>query len=119
MCDIRELENSMWQAAAAGDGEAFSGLVSAEAVMVCGGCRCTGAEYAGFIADLGISAYEMDNFEVVLETEDVIQVHYTVRTTADSPENADMAGLFHVTSTWKRQSGGWKLVFNMDQRIFV
>lgn len=119
MYDIRELENRMWQAAKSGDRAAFSELVLSEAVMVCGGCRCTGAEYTEIISGQIISDYEILQFETVLETEDVIQVHYVIRTTADSPENSDMAGLFHVTSTWKRQSGGWKLFFNMDQRIFV
>lgn len=38
-------------------------------------------------------------------------------TTANSPENADMAGKFHVTSTWEKRHGEWILVFNMDSRI--
>lgn len=114
---IRELENKMWHAAAKGDSTAFSELVSADAVMVCGGYRCTGAEYAELIRDFGISEYEISGFEIVSQTDKTVQVHYIVRTAADSPENADLAGAFHVTSTWEYSGGRWRLVFNMDSRI--
>lgn len=114
---IYELENKMWQAAKSGDKSAFSGLVSADAVMVCGGYRCTGAEYAEFVSDFGISGYSMTNFEIVHKTDNTVQAHYIVTTTADKPENADLAGSFHVTSTWEKQKNEWKLVFNMDSKI--
>ena len=107
----------MWQAAQNGDKAAFSQLVCADAVMICGGYRCTGAEYAELVADFGISAFEIEDFEVLLETGSIVQVHYIVKTTADDPENADLAGVFHVTSTWQKQNGAWRLVFNMDSRI--
>lgn len=115
--NIQALETAMWQAAKSGDKFTFLQLVSADAVMVCGGYRCTGAEYAEFISDFGISDFEITDFEIVLETENIVQVHYIVRTTADSPENADMAGKFHLTSTWRNFGGEWQLVFNMDSRI--
>lgn len=115
---IFELEKKMWDAAAAKDKDTYQRLVSAEAVMVCGGFRCSGAEYAGFISDFGITSYEMLNFETVAETSSLVQVHYVVRTAADSPENADLAGLFHVTSTWEKENESWTLIFNMDSRIF-
>ncbi len=114
---MMELEKRMWEAAKNGDKDAFLQLVSEEAVMVCGGYRCTGAEYGGLIADFGISDYEITNFEIVHETADSVQVHYIVKTTASAPENADLAGTFHVTSTWEKRGGAWKLVFNMDSRV--
>lgn len=114
---IFKLENEMWQSAKNGNKSDFAKLVSPNAIMVCGGYRCTGAEYAEFISGFGISAFEISNFEAIHETENTIQVHYIVRTTADSPENSDLAGKFHVTSTWENSSGEWKLVFNMDSRI--
>lgn len=114
---IYELENKMWQFAKDSDKNGFAKLVSADAVMVCGGYRCTGAEYAEFISDFGISDFEITNFEIVHETDKTVQVHYIVKTTADVPENADLAGTFHVTSTWKKHNGEWVLVFNMDSRI--
>lgn len=114
---IYGLENKMWQFAKDGNKTEFGKLVSADAVMVCGGYRCTGAEYAEFISDFGISDFEISNFEVVHETDKAVQVHYIVKTTADAPENEDLAGMFHVTSTWENRGGEWILVFNMDSRI--
>lgn len=39
---IQKLEKSMWEAARKRDKEAFLELVDENAVMVCGGFRCTG-----------------------------------------------------------------------------
>ncbi len=114
---IYELENKMWQAAKDGNKAEFARLVSADAVMVCGGYRCTGAEYAELVSDFGISDFEITDFEVIHEINNSVQVHYIVKTTADAPENADLAGTFHVTSTWENLNGEWVLVFNMDSRI--
>ena len=114
---IYELENKMWQTAKDGNKTEFAKLVSADAVMVCGGYRCTGADYAELVGDFGISDFEITNFEIVHETDKTVQVHYIVKTTAATPENADLAGMFHVTSTWEKRDEKWVLVFNMDSRI--
>ena len=114
---IFELEQKMWKAAAGRDKETFLQLVSPEAVMVCGGFRCSGADYAELIKDFGISSYEITNFETVAETEQLVQVCYIVKTSADSPETADLAGMFHITSSWGKKNGSWTLIFNMDQRV--
>ena len=110
-------ENQMWQAAKEGNKQEFEKFVSADAVMVCGGYRCTGEQYAEFVSDFGISDFEITDFEVVNKTDKTVQVHYIVKTTADAPENSDLAGTFHVTSTWEKRNGEWILVFNMDSRI--
>ena len=115
--NIFELEQKMWKAAAGSDKETFLQLVSPEAVMVCGGFRCSGADYAELIKDFGISSYEITNFETVAETEQLVQVCYIVKTSADSPETADLAGMFHITSSWEKKNGSWTLIFNMDQRV--
>lgn len=114
---VFELENKMWQTAKNGDKNAFTKLVDKNAVMVCGGYRCTGAQYAEFINDFGISDFEITNFEIVHETDKTVQVHYIVTTTANTPRDADLAGKFHVTSTWVKRDSEWALVFNMDSRI--
>ena len=114
---IFNLENKMWQAAKDGDKSKFARLVASNAVMVCGGYRCMGAEYAEFISNFGISDFEITDFEIVHETDKAVQVHYIVTTIADTPENVDLAGKFHVTSTWEKRGGEWTLVFNMDSRI--
>lgn len=115
--EIYMLESQMWKAAASGDKAAFSELVSKSAVMVCGGYRCSGAEYAELISNFGISGYEISDFEITAESEEIIAVHYVVRTSAELPENADLAGIFHVASVWKKLSDKWQLVFNMDSRM--
>ncbi len=117
--DIFSLEDAMWQAAKNCDAATFSQLVSPDAVMLCGGARLTGARYSELVAGYGISDYEITEFEVLYETDCRIQVHYIVRTMADSPENADLAGFFRVTSTWERKDGAWRLIFNMDQRFYI
>lgn len=117
MNEIYELERKMWNAAVSGDKSAFLDIVSQTAVMVCGGYRCTGAEYAGFIDDFGVAAYEISDFEMTAESDDMTAVHYIVKTQADRPESVDMAGKFHVASVWKKTDGKWRLVFNMDSRI--
>ena len=117
MNEIYELERKMWDAAVSGDKPAFFDIVSETAVMVCGGYRCTGAEYADFIGDFGVAAYEISGFEMTAESDDMIAVHYIVNTKADRPENGDMSGKFHVASVWKKTDSKWRLVFNMDSRI--
>lgn len=107
----------MWNAAVSGDKSAFPDIVSETAVMVCGGYRCTGEEYADFIGDFGVVAYEISDFEMTAESDDMAAVHYIVKTEADRPENSDMAGKIHVASVWKKSDGKWQLVFNMDSRI--
>lgn len=114
---IRELEEKMWKAAQARNGAAFLELVDVNAVMVCGGYRCTGAEYAEIIAEFDCASFEIEGFETVCETPDVVQVHYIITTAAEKPENADLAGTFHITSTCRKMGGRWKLVFNMDRNV--
>lgn len=115
--EITELEQGMWKSAKYGERKAFAELVCADAVMVCGGYRCTGAEYSELISDFGIAGFEITNLEIVHEAAEAVQIHYIVKTTASAPENADLAGTFHVTSTWEKRGGAWQLVFNMDSRI--
>ena len=115
--NIKDYETLMWEAAKNRDSEKFLQVVSADAVMFCGGFRCTGAEYAEIIKDFDVAAYEMSHFEVVAEAESICQVHYVIVTTVSDERNRDLEGTFQVTSTWKKQNGVWKLIFNMDSRI--
>lgn len=114
---IRQLEEQMWLAAKNTDSEAFLKVVDENAVMVCGGMRLSGGEYAQIIAEFDCAEYSIHDFEVVAQTADIVQVHYLIETRASSPENSDLAGTFHITSTWKNTAGEWKLIFNMDSRI--
>lgn len=115
--EVLKLETSMWEAAKRRDKTAFLRLVDDSAVMVCGGYRCTGREYAGIIADFDCRAYTIENFEIVCSDTESVQVHYVIALEVKKPMNSDLAGKFHVTTTWRRIDGRWKIVFNMDQRV--
>ena len=115
---IKELEETMWEAAKNRDPEAFLEVVDPNAVMVCGGFRCTGREYSEMISEFDCAKYEISYFEEVAHAEGLVQVHYIISTETAYPENSDLSGSFHVTSTWKLINGEWKLVFNMDSKIF-
>ena len=117
--EIRELEVKMWDAAQNRGAEAFLHVVDKDAVMVCGGFRCSGAEYAEIIKEFDVAEYTISNYEVVAESESLCQIHYVIDIKVADRKNADLEGLFHITSTWKKMGDNWKLVFNMDSRIYV
>lgn len=114
---IREYETAMWKATQNRDQEAFLALVEPDAVMVCGGYRCTGLEYSEIIRDFDIASFTMSDFEIVCRTAETCQVHYRIETKVSREENKDLEGVFHITTTWKRAGDGWKVVFNMDSRM--
>ncbi len=114
---ILDLEVAMWEAAKKRDSQAFLELVDTNAVMVCGGFRCSGSDYAQIITEFDVAQYQISNYEIIEETDCLCQVHYIIKTTVANPQNSDLAGKFHITSTWKNTAGMWKLIFNMDSRI--
>lgn len=114
---VKELEILMWEAAKRKDGKAFLELVNEDAVMVCGGFRCTGAQYARIVNEFDLAEYEISEYETIVETEELRQIHYVISTKVADERNIDLEGRFHITSTWKKMDGTWKLVFNMDSRI--
>ena len=111
---IQALEIQMWEAARNRNKEAFLNIVSEDAVMICGGYRCTGAEYAQIIEEFDCKDYHISEFEVVAESNDFIQVHYMITTTVNNEANRDLSGTFHISTTWKRFGEKFKVVFNMD-----
>lgn len=115
--DIEKYEWEMWEAAKERNAAKFSTLVEADAVMVCGGYRCSGAEYSEIIKEFDIKAYNIWDFEKVFETDSLCQVHYMIETKVNSEENRDLEGAFHITTTWKRTGNEWKVIFNMDSRV--
>ncbi len=114
---MKALERKMWEAAKNRDSGGFLAVVDADAVMVCGGYRCSGADYARIIGEFDCAEYTITGFEVVSESETSAQVHYVIETKAAMPENSDLAGAFHITTTWEKRGDEWKAVFNMDSRI--
>lgn len=73
--EVYQQELRLWEAAKARDPEAFLRLVSPEAIMVCGGYRCTGREYADIIAAFDCKRYEIKQFEIVNQDSETVQVH--------------------------------------------
>lgn len=116
---IFEKEYDMWNAANNRDVAAFKKLVADDAVMICGGYRCLGVEYAEYIKDFYINGYEIKNKEVIFSNEEAVQIHYVIDVKTEIPEYADLGGTFHVVSLWKRMNNQWKLNFNMDSRIIT
>lgn len=114
---IYRLESDMWEAAFNRDMDTFKKLVAEDAVMICGGYRCLGIEYAGYIKDFYIKGYEIKNNEVILLNEDAVQILYNIEVEAEADPQNDLAGTFHVVSLWKKVNNDWKLYFNMDSRI--
>ena len=111
------LEHEMWEAGLRRDGGAFRRLISPNAVMICGGYRCGGSEYAEMVADFSISEYAIEQMEVVSASRDEVILHYLLRVAVDNSRDADLAGLFHVISVWKCAGGSWNLILNIDARI--
>lgn len=112
-----ELEDSMWKAAKNRDAEGFLKVVSPKAIMVCGGYRCYGEEYAEIIRSFDCKSYDMDCFEIVNEDGNSFQVHYILKMEVENIQNSDLGGNFHITTTWNFIDGNWMVVFNMDQRV--
>lgn len=117
--NVMDMEIAMWEAAKARDTKAFLEVVEEQAVMVCGGYRCSGLAYAQIIKEFDLVSYEISGFETVAESEQLCQVHYVIETKVADRRNADLEGRFHITSTWKKTADRWKLIFNMDSRILA
>ncbi len=119
MNEVVNLEKEMWVIASNRDKEAYEKIVAPDAAMICGGKRCTGAEYAEIIPLFDISGYQISFMEVISESETEVLLHYVIDIQVDNPEVADLAGTFHIASMWKKINDKWQLVFNMDSRTGV
>lgn len=115
--DFMKRETAMWESAKNRNSESFLELVEENAVMICGGYRCSGFEYAQIIKEFDVAEYQITNFGIIEETEQICQIHYIIDTKVADLKNKDLEGKFHITSTWKNIDGVWKLIFNMDSRI--
>lgn len=63
--NIEELEIKMWNAAKNRDSQAFIDVVDENAIMVCGGFRCSGADYAEIIKEFVVAHYKISNYEEI------------------------------------------------------
>lgn len=109
----------MWEAAKANNSENFLKLVDENAIMVCGGYRCTGREYAEIIKMFDCKNYEITDFEIVAESNNFIQVHYIIKTEINNEESKDLAGKFHITSTWVKNNKSRNLFLIWIQEFLI
>ena len=112
-------EHDMWKAVSNRDVAAFKELVADDAIMICGGYRCLGVEYAEYVKEFYINGYDIINEEVIFSSEEVVQIHYVIDVKTAKAEESDLGGTFHVISLWKLMNNQWKLYFNMDSRIIT
>lgn len=112
----KELEMQMWDAAISAVRSRFLTLVSHDAVMIGDGYRVSGEEYSELLADFQLVDYEMTNYEERILSPEIYQCHYVVKTKSNR-QHRNLAGTFHVSSTWQKIDGTWKLVFNFGSRI--
>ncbi len=117
--DVKKCEFEMWNAVLHKDVNRFKQLVLEDAIMICGGYRCTGGEYASFIGEFDIAEYSIKSYEEIYVSDSITQIHYIVETKVNKESDSDLAGTFHVTSSWKKCEGAWKLIFNMDSRMIT
>lgn len=108
---IFEKEYEMWKAASKRDDVAFKELVADNAIMICGGYRYLGVEYAEYIKDFYINGYEIKNEEAIFSSEEAVQIHYVIDVKTELPETTDLGGVFHVVSLWKMENNLLKVPF--------
>ena len=111
---MKAIEHQMWDAFCCGDSGTFSKLVSADAMMICGGYRESGAEYTGIVAQVRLDGYRIDDFIVKVLAPDTALTNYIVEV---SCSDAILSGTFRVSSLWRSVNGDWQLVFNQDTRL--
>lgn len=93
---VYELEISMWEAAKNRSAIDFLQVVSEDAVMVCGGFRCSGKECSEIVAMFDCKTYAMEHYEIVNQDANSVQVHYVIYLEVCNEENKDLAGTFHL-----------------------
>ncbi|EGD48960.1 hypothetical protein Cpap_3387 [Ruminiclostridium papyrosolvens DSM 2782] len=108
------MEKKMWEAFASGNSASFGEIVSADAMMICGGFKEIGAEYARIVENVNISNYELSEFDVKVINPNVVLTNYIVKVDC---QDYTLAGTFRVSSLWINEDGNWKVVFNQDSNL--
>ncbi len=108
------MEKKMWEAFASGNSASFGKIVSADAMMICGGFKESGAEYAKIVENINLSNYELSEFDVKIINPNVILTNYIVKVDC---QDYTLAGTFRVSSLWINEDGNWKVVFNQDSNL--
>ncbi len=113
---IKDLEEKMWHAFATGNQEVFSELVLDDALMICGGFRESGREYAQMVSQVRLESFKISEFIATELHDEFCLTNYIVEVICPSP---DLAGKYRVSSLWKMVGSKWMLTFNQDTRLLV
>ncbi len=111
---IINFEKQMWEAFATGNSKLFEELVSKDALMICGGYRETGSEYATIVSQIRLQGYELTDIIVKEVDLNAILINYIVNVKSFDPV---MNGKYRVSSLWVKNDEKWKVVFNQDSKI--
>lgn len=111
---VMRQEHELWEAARRQDCAAFYKYFAPEVNVICNKFSCSGEEYVMTLPAFGMQRYSIERYETVTQGEEVIQNYYLVNLKiVDSIE----VKTCHVTSTWRKILGEWKIVFHMRTLI--
>lgn len=113
---VMRQEYELWKAAQKMDGSVFYKFFAPEVNVICNNFRCDGEEYFMTLSTFGMQRYSIERYETIAQDEELIQNYYLVNLkTVDSEELKTC----HVTSTWRKTFGEWKIVFHMRTLIML
>jgi hypothetical protein len=116
---LKTLEHKFWQSLVDQDADAALDLLADRALMVSAhGAMTFDHESYRRMAEKGpmvLSAFEMENMQVLMPTDSTAILTYDVRQTV-SPRGQQGGTVQHVhdTSTWVRAGGQWKCVAHTE-----
>ena len=69
------------------------------------------ADYARIISEFDCKSYKISDFEIIAQSNDIVQVHYIIETVAEKPENQDLAGRFYTNHLHMEKGGQMEAYF--------
>jgi len=113
---VMRQEYELWEAAQRIDGSVFYKYFAPEVHVVCNNFRCDGAEYLMTLSTFGMQRYSIERYETITKGKELIQNYYLVNLKTLDSEDLKSC---HVTSTWRKTLGEWKIVFHMRTLIII
>jgi len=111
---VMRQEYELWEAARSMNRTVFYKYFAPEVNVICNNFRCDGEEYVMTLPSYGLLRYTIERYETVAGGESLIQNYYLVNVKTAHSEEIKTC---HVTSTWKKMPGGWRIVFHMRMLI--
>ena len=111
---VMKQEYELWEAAKMSNPTVFERHLGPYVNVVCNYYRCSGREYVMTLPSYHLQCYNIEQYETVSVSENRIQNYYLVNSRIAASEEIMTC---HVTSTWKKMTNGWKIVFHMRALI--